>query len=205
MKKLFILSMLLAIFSQTGLSQSKYTLGDVRNARSLIWFGLDFSQARFYGPFMDREKMLSFDIPAWNTAFAEGRFTTFPMDLKKLLGMNYVFIDLSVVGERNSNIDISDLFGNNDKEKPQFTEDKVEKMVKKYTPAEKDGIGLVIIVESFDKTTELANVWVTYFDPITKTVIRTRKYTAKAAGMGIKHWCAPIVTILSDIRKNGVY
>jgi hypothetical protein len=158
-----------------------------------------------YGPFMEREKLLSSDIDAWNTAFVEGKVAMFPTDLKKLLGMDHVYVDLSVVNQRNAKIEIGDLFGNNDKEKPMMTEEKVQKMVKKYTPSEKDGIGIVVIVENFDKTTELANVWITYFDPATKTVIRTRKYTAKASGAGIKHWCSPIVTILGEIKKNGVY
>jgi len=205
MKKILTIVILIAILPVWSFSQSKYTLSDVRNARSMIWFGLDFSQARFYGPFMDREKILSFDIEAWNTAFVEGKVSLFPTDLKKLLGLDYVFIDLSVVNQRNSNIQIGDLFGNNDKEQLQITEDKIEKIVKKYKPNEKDGIGMVIIVERFDKTTELADFWVTYFNPVTKNVIRTRKYTAKASGAGIKHWCSPIVTILGEIRKNGIY
>ncbi len=205
MKKNLIAAFLLC-FSMVAAAQSKYTLADVRNARSLIWFGLDFSQARFYGPFVDKVKIKDTDLQAWNTSFTSDKgFLWMGIDLKKLLGMNYVFADLSVVNDHNRDIAVEDLFGNTDKEKPSWNEDRVIKMIRKYEPKEKDGIGLVMIVESFDKTTEMATIWVTYFDPSTREVIRTRKYFGKASGSGAKHWPNAVVNILNELRKNSIY
>jgi len=205
MKKLLAVSLLLCL-TIPCVSQTKYTVADIRNARSLIWFGLDFSEARMYGPFTDREQFPSVYIGEWNNAFVDGKATFFPTDLKKILGMDYIFYDLSIVRDRNKDIKVEELFGNSDKEKHLLTEDMIIKIIKKYDPKEKDGIGLVLIVENFDKSLEIVNVWVTYFDPTTKTVIRTRKYTGKAAGAGIiKHWTGGIVNILDDIKKHSIY
>lgn len=206
MKKNFLAALLVCI-SMVAAAQSKYTLADVRNARSMIWFGLDFSQARFYGPFEEKAKIKDVTIPTWNGMFVTEKGMLAPgNDLKKLLGMSYVFIDLSVVNDRNSGIEVGDLFGNNDNDKPAWNEDRVIKMIKKYDPKETDGIGLVLMVESYDKTTEMATVWVTYFDPAKKEVIRTRKYFGKAGGPGqTKHWNSAVVSILNELRKNSIY
>lgn len=202
-----LLSALLICVSMVAVAQSKYTLADVRNARSMIWFGLDFSDARFIGPFEEKAKIKDVTIPTWNGLFVKEKGILGPgNDLKKLLGMNYVFIDLSVVTQRNNDIAVEDLFGNTDKEITPWNEDKISRMVKKYDPVEKDGIGLVLIVENYDKTTEMAVVWVTYFDPASKVVIRTRKYFGKAGGPGqTKHWNTAIVNILNELRKNSIY
>lgn len=208
MKKTFIL-LLMAGLSLSLSAQSKYTLADVRNARSMIWFGLDFSQARFYGPFEEIVKVKDLYIPNWNGAFVTEKGMFGPgNDLKKLLGMSYVFIDLSVVTERNNAIAIEELFGNTDKDKMNWNEEKVAKMIKQYDPKEVDGIGLVLVVESFDKTTGMATVWVTYFDPAKKEVIRSRKYFGKMGGGPggqAKHWNTAIVNILNELRKNSIY
>lgn len=206
MKKNLLAALLICI-SMVAAAQSKYTLADVRNARSMIWFGLDFSQARFYGPFEEKAKVKDVTIPTWNGMFVTEKGMLGPgNDLKKLLGMSYVFIDLSIVSERNNAIEVEDLFGNTDKEKPSWNEDKVIKMVKKFEAKEKDGIGLVMIVESYDKTTEMATIWVTYFDPAKNEVIRTRKYFGKAGGPGqTKHWNTAVVNILNELRKNSIY
>lgn len=206
MKKSLLAALLICV-SMVAAAQSKYTLADVRNARSMIWFGLDFSDARFIGPFEEKAKIKDVTIPTWNGLFVTEKGLMGPgNDLKKLLGMSYVFIDLSVVSQRNNDIAVEDLFGNTDKETTPWNEDKIAGMIKKYDPVEKDGIGLVLIVENYDKTTEMAVVWVTYFDPASKVVIRTRKYFGKAGGPGqTKHWNTAIINILNELRKNSIY
>gem|GEM_PF-1683591 len=201
--KLFFLILVIPFYS--GFSQQSYTLNDIKNTDRLIWFGLDFSLARMYGTFNDKPKIQSVFLDAWNNTMVDGRIKGGgDFDLKKVLRKKRIDIDLSVVNTHNFKTTVGELFGFNDiNSSIQIDKKVIDSVLAQYNAKVRNGIGMVLIVESFDKTQELATVWVTFFDPDTNQVIYTRKYSGIADGMGMtKHWVIGILDILKEVRRN---
>ena len=64
----------------------------------------------------------------------------------------------------------------------------------------KSGIGVAFIIENFNKGTQEATVYVTFFDIATKKVLVCEKMTGKAMGVGMRnYWAGAIKSILKQI------
>ncbi len=75
-----------------------------------------------------------------------------------------------------------------------FPADTVIKAVKSYKLGRTSGIGLVIIPENFNKNTESASSWVTFFDIRTREVLWTVKVSGACSHLGYTaHWGTGIV------------
>jgi hypothetical protein len=87
-----------------------------------------------------------------------------------------------------------------------FNEGKIERneidgMVKKYVPdVKKEGIGCSFIIENFNKGTQTADFYVTFFDIASKKVLVCEKMSCKAAGIGMRnYWAGAIKAALKQI------
>ena len=68
---------------------------------------------------------------------------------------------------------------------------------------QKKGLAVVFIVQSFNKTTDLATVHVVFFDIASREVLWSKKETAKSGGGSTsKSWGAALHTILVNIEKK---
>ena len=77
-----------------------------------------------------------------------------------------------------------------------ITETDVQKIISDYK-SDKDGYGLVFVVESFNKTAVQGAIWVTYFDIKSKKVVFTTKLTSKPMGFGLRNfWAGSVYGIM---------
>jgi hypothetical protein len=113
-------------------------------------------------------------------------------NIKNLLEKEQLDVDLSIVTERNRNF-------NNSLETP--TKEIIARVIRDYKISKTEGIGLVFIVDSFDKLQEKAFVWVTFFDIASKKVLLTEKVqgkTKRSASM-VLHWGEAMLDIMSKV------
>jgi hypothetical protein len=76
-------------------------------------------------------------------------------------------------------------------------------MISGYKVHKTEGIGLVFIIDSFDKSTEKAKVWVTFFDIASKKVLLTEQVTGKTkrSSSMVLHWGTAMLDIMSGVPE----
>ena len=174
----------------------------VYTSTKATWFGIDFSKAAFAGDFSEfkdaggksgaqiRDKY----FPGWNDLIKN---ESEKYDLKKAYGKEEVTYDLTVVRQRNKAVDADKLMVD-DISQNTLTKADVEKIVSHYK-SDKTGLGILYVVQSFDKPAERATIWVTFFDIATRKVLSTEQYEGKAGGFGIRnYWAKSILHVLDD-------
>lgn len=106
-------------------------------------------------------------------------------DLKSALSIKNYQISFNWIVQENLKIDPTRLVTNSEY---SISEELVRKHVSRFSGIEKRGIGIIFIVESFNKFTKLANVWVTFFNIDTNEVFHTEKIQGAAGGIALRNY-----------------
>jgi len=197
MKKLLILSATSLFIVVQSYSQSAK---DVFSASEITWYGLDYSKARFISSaaFTNPYDIRSRFFDSWNGLVMN---EAEKYDVRGAFYKDKVNYNLDMINKRNQEKTKADEIVIN--KSYSFPEAEVQKVVSEYTPEEKSGIGVVFIVESYDKPSEMAYVWVTAFDIATKKVLITEKMAGKAQGIGIRnYWAYTTFQILKQLKSS---
>lgn len=188
MKKILIILSFLVVKS-VSFSQS---------TTDVVWFGIDFTQARLVGSegFTDVQKIKDYYFNEWNNVVVT---ESDKYNIQKYFGKTTVNRDLTIAERRNKTVSTANLVTNN-----SYTLDRsiVDKVIKDYK-SKQTGVGLVFIVESFDKTKEKAFVYVTMFDIATKKIIKCEKVEGSAVGFGFRnYWLGAIANVMKAGGKK---
>ncbi len=197
MKKLILIAGIFLVFS--FVSKGQYTPADVFKVDDITWYGLDFSNIKLVGSegFTDPYAIKNQFFYSWNNLIIT---EVDKYDLASFFHKSSVENDLSIVKERNMLPDPDELVINTNY---YFGEDQVKKIISEYDITGKEGIGLVFIMESFNKTEELGNMWVTFFDIETKEVLLSNKMSGKVGGFGFRnYWAKSIYSVMKSIEKK---
>lgn len=181
--------LLMIIATQAGLLAGQ-SREELREAESITWFGVDFSEARFVGRYDFKSPLELKDklIPAWNQLILR---EPEKYDISRYFNKSKVETELGDVYDRNSKIDESEILIDFPESNYELTEEKIQEIISEYK-TEYTGYGLVFIVESFNKSLQKGTVWVTYFHIHTKQVVLTKKMSAEPMGFGIKNYWARV-------------
>lgn len=203
MKKINVLILIVFIAASSVKAQGSK---EVFSTKEIVWYGMDFTKAKFVGQFdqgfgampATGSDMRNKWIPEWNALVAKEPQN---FDLKKSFHKDNVYYDIAPVNEVNSTIDVDACMS--------FNPGKIEKsdidgMIKKYKGGDKkEGVGLVFIIENFNKGAEVADVYVTFFDIASKKVLVCEKVSGKVNGIGMRnYWAGAIKAILKQIAKK---
>lgn len=179
---------------------------DVFNDGELVWYGLDFSRSKFVGEFetvkgaqpINAYELINKYIPGWNQLIVNEPAN---FDLKSAFQKKNVIYDIAPVESLNAKIPTQDLITMNSN---TISSADLVQMISNYkTGIKTNGLGLTIIVESFNKPKMLASVWVVFFDIETKKILLNKYCEGKPAGFGIRnYWAGSIKDILNDIRSK---
>ena len=164
----------------------------------VVWCGLDYSMVKCIGGygFNEPDQIKNKYFEGWNQLMlAEPSKYNF----KEAYDIDSQITDLSVVERRNDIPEIDSLVIN---EEYHFEPGAIKNVIKDYNLKKaKEGLGLVYIVESLDKTKIQSTIYVVFFDIATKEILWGRKYTHEAKGFGFRnYWAYPIY---STIKASG--
>ena len=186
------------------------TAKDVFTKDQIVWYGLDFSKAKMIGAFdqgagaapASGSEIKTKYVPAWNSLILN---ESAKYDIKKTFRKTEVYNDLSMVEKNNSKIDVDEFLTSNDY-KFDNPNSVVEGIVNSYDKGDKtEGIGLVFIVESFNKKATKASIYVTFFDIATKKVLFTEHMTGEPGGFGLRNYWARTIKEILDQIDRGTY
>ncbi|MDF2448609.1 MAG: hypothetical protein K0R26_1113 [Bacteroidota bacterium] len=178
---------------------------DISKAKEIVWYGLNFSKAKMVGQFdqavgagaATSSELKDKWIPSWNTlVVAEPQ----NFKIKEALKKDNIYIDLKPVEKMNHDIKSEDLVSMNTFAFEDAAKS-VQDVVTMMPPGDKtEGIGLVFIVETFDKPRNEASVYATLFDIKTRTVLASDRIVGTPKGIGLRNfWAGAIRHIIKQI------
>ena len=193
-------AMLLFIGTQPASAQ---TLKEFFNSSEvpLTYLGVDFTQAKVFNDIAAN----AMDIRDRQFAAINQVIINEPKkyDFQKAFSKSTVTNDISFVNAKNAKIDAEKIIEANSADEMRFKKATIESIVKGYNFKGKKGIGLMFIMESMNKASAQASMYVTLVDLASGKVLLTERMTAKAAGFGFRnYWAKTIAEVLKDIQKS---
>lgn len=185
------------------------TMQDFMNEEcDVIWFGLDFTKAKMIGSegFNDPVAIKEDYFRKWNhLMISEGD----KYEWGKALLLTDLKYDYGVVDAVNDEVKVKSLVIN---KSYSISEEDIAAAVSRYKIEDyKDGIGVVIVVESFDKIKEQGYGYITFFDVNSKKVLYNHKLVGEAGGFGFRNYWAGAIydwlkytrgRVMKDIKKE---
>lgn len=183
-----------------GTSVQAQTMADALNNKCQVtWIGLDFSEAKLIPTveFATVEADPGTAILKWNNLLEQEHEK---FDLAKALGISNVVTNTSYVAPVNEGVKSQDLLS---RTAITLDKEKVPSMVKKYKTNDGDGVGVVFVVSAFNKTSEIAEFYVTFFNMKTREVLHSERISGKPTGFGIRnYWAGAVTQVLKTIEKE---
>lgn len=195
----FGITCFLSLFFLSFLTAQPFGHPAIKNADEIIYFGLDFSKAKMIGSegFSNPDDIKARFFRSWNMVLVN---EASKYDLKKAFKKDVLRRDFSVIDERNTLPDAATLVINSDY---KITREDVEDVVKDYNGEYNSGVGLVFIIESFNKTGEIGKMWVTFFDIESKEVLVTRRYSGEPGGFGLRnYWVRTVYNVINQVGND---
>lgn len=196
MKRIFI-AILLA-----GLTAS-ITSRAAETNKPVVWCGLDYSKVKMIGTqdFRQPEEIFPRMLEDWNSLF----ITEMLPQLEKTFPS--VKTDLKAVEDRNAKANASQIDredGSTDEmvTPSSVTSADIARIVKSYDLKNKEGTGLVFIMDRLVKAQQMGCLYVVFFDVSSRTVLHSERVVAKAGGFGFRnYWFSPVKTAVKQLPK----
>jgi hypothetical protein len=194
MTRIFIVLTLTFIVITQTFGQKTYTsYHDVFKTTEITFYGYDFSKLKLIETKRMGEDMTQ-QIFGW-VAFCQERFTD--EKLKDWFRKEKVTSNLSPTIERAKKV--------NGKEVVTYTKntihpDSVQAFINAYNITEKEGIGLAVILECFEKDSKTTSGYFTFFDIASKKILLSDYFSGKEAdGYGLtNYWGVSLVGTTSN-------
>ena len=203
-RHLFFL-VIFSVISITGFSQ---TIKEVFSRNTTItWLGLDFSKIKLYGNFdqfsgageKTPEDLRDVYFKAWNDLIIN---EPKKFNLEKAFQKSTVEWDLEYMEKRNFRTDADGLMSKSSSSTSISLSD-IQENINEYKLDGKTGIGLVFIMESFNKGRETATMHIVFFNMASKEVLLAEKVTGSPGGFGIRnYWAGSIYHVLKQLWKG---
>jgi hypothetical protein len=182
--KLLIISFL--VLSNVAFSQKRkhgieyqYNVNTVLSATEIVYYGWDFSQFKMFAAdkISDADVILKDFIPTWIGMLNE----RYPPDQVAIHYKKKVTPNMVSVQDRIKKLTPDDIvtYMNYD-----FSIDTVKKVVGSYNLPEQSGIGLSIILESYNKSERYVTGYVTFFDIQSREIL----WSTKMKGLPGSKW-----------------
>ena len=170
--------------------------------QTIVWAGIDCSKVTMYGTegFNNPEDIISRYPEEWNTLFLKERLKEISKILKKDL-----VVDISSVQENNTTLSSKQIIAQDGKEllnKSDITPEIIAEMVSGYEFKEKEGLGVVFILDRLVKSEARGSLFIVFFDLSSKEILATNHTIEKAGGFGFRnYWFSIVKNSESNLKK----
>lgn len=187
---------------------SQNTAKDLFQAKEIVWYGLNFTEAKMVGSFdqaMGAGAATASEIKTkWMSAW-NGLMIAEPQNykLKEAFEKESVYYDIGPAEKANQSIKTGELMIPNafSFADPQKS---IKNAIARMSGGEKNtGIAATFVVESFNKTMDEATVYAVVFDIKTKAILISEKITGKPTGIGLRnYWAGAMKHVIKQIQKE---
>jgi hypothetical protein len=203
MKKQFV-TVLLLLIALVGESQTAKDLFRPGNVE-IRWLGIDFSHVKLIGDFSqfygagEKSNIQIRDnyFASWNRLIL-----TEPdkYDIKRMLMKDVIVYDLEMLTEINSLAPVETMESYNF---TNYSEKDIIDFVSLYDIEDKQGIGILFLAESLNKTTEEAFFHFIAISLETKELLIHERLRGKPRGFGLRnYWAGSIHSVIKKITKE---
>ena len=182
----YLLIGILLLYQNFGFAQRVYsTKHDISEAQEIVFFGYDFGHFKLFEPKRLMEDGIKKNIPLWIDYLSAKEDEDF---LKKKMRKNKIIFDFKYLTDIYHSLPESGLVSLS---KCTIPVDSIQSIINNYQTSQKEGIGLTIIVECFNKKIDASSAYFTFFDISTKKILMTDHYSTSnhASGLGLStYW-----------------
>ena len=180
-----------------SISLLSYSQKSAIKSKTLTWFGLDYSNANFIGTsdFNDPYTLKNTLFVQWNSVIIKEKDKYNFMKFYKKDDVKYY---TEIVSKRNQDTDVARAISDNYAKSMHLSKDTIQVIIDSYKiPDGMSGLGLVYIVESYNKFSNIGFYYVVFFNIANREVIYTERFDGKAKGVGMRnHWVNTVIYVL---------
>jgi len=185
-KRLFFLA---TCFVLAGAGNSQLTFKDYFNEQTpLTYLGIDFTEIKLAG--FSEEEMKDMAEKQFgfinNLIINEDEKKKF--NLPEFFHKRKVEKDISFSEEHNFKIEADKVKSAGGDDENRLTPAAVEKLIAGYDFADKEGMGAMIVAESFNRTKEQGTAYIVFIDLTTRKILYSEKFTEKGGGFGVRNF-----------------
>lgn len=194
MKKILIVISFVAVCHLSMAQEQAFTSSD------FVWCGVDFSNVKLVGAegFNDVDRIKDYFFDEWNQLLLD---ESDKYDFADAYYKDQRYDNISKAKERNLMPNVDELVT----ETPQDIDDAtIKKIAAAYKGVDnRSDLGLVYIVEDFNKTDENGKINVVFFDMNTGNVEWMKEYNVKPGGFGFRnYWARTIYEAMDESSKD---
>lgn len=198
--KMLCLMLSILCLSSAGFAQA---VQDISTPTEITWFGVDFSKVKLLGrdKFTNPSEIRDQQFNAINEVIVNEKKKFRIADFFHKDAVNYA---IDIVKARNLAVDIEAALSDEAGDAKALQMNDAENVIAQYDMGNKQGLGVVFIMESFDRLDGAsATMAVVLFDIGSKKVLQFERMTGKAGGMGFRnYWVATIFKVLREIDDD---
>lgn len=199
-KQIFLV--LAALFLMVSTLQAQEINDIFKEETPITWVGLDFSGAIFigdqerFGSEADTEALLK----EWNELM-EKEYKKY--NIGKSFDKTNVTLALDITIDHNAHLIVSEMFSDRLKDQDHIKPDDVQQILYSYDFGDRTGIGLMCVIEAFNKLNNQASMYFTFFDFATRKVMLTEKMIGVPGGSGVRNnWANAVFYALERLQKK---
>ena len=200
MKSVSVGLILIALF---GFYCRAQTVSDAFDSKvKIIWLGLDFTEAKLIGDFehFGVESSVKTFMASLNELMSNEREK---YDIAKTFEKSTVDYKLEICEKHNNGLKTEGMYSTELNDYLHLKPEDINKIAAGYDYQELHGMGLMFNIESFNKLTTQASMFVTFIDMDTKKVLFTERMTAEPSGFGIRnYWAGAVYAVMKNIEKK---
>jgi len=202
MLKNLILFFSISLFSLQISAQDSENGNLLHDYNDVMWCGIDFSKSKMIGSegFTNAYNVVDRFFGSWNNLILQ---ESDKYNIVEFYEKKTRLIDLTVVKQRNEAVDPNKLVIDKTTIDP-LTETDIQEVVDGYEEIEPgEGLGLLYIVEYFNKLENRALIHVVFFDTRSLEILWTEKYRTKPGGFGLRnYWARSILDTMEESGKD---
>lgn len=188
-----------------ALSTAQASPQDVVDAPSIVWAGIDYSQAQMIAPEEEDFRDLSAIFPGylriWNQLFLEEMVDDLSKAVRKPVEVDTTFAYESAPQVRADEVVVRRPGITADITERRLTEADLARVVSRYQVRAESGVGLVFVMESMVKSEEQACLYATFFDIGSHELLAAERLCGPVGGFGFRnYWFRPVKEAVDALR-----
>jgi hypothetical protein len=190
--KRFLTALIMLVCINT-FAQKNYALKDLFEQQTITWYGIDYSKTSFVANY-NRKDMHEIFI-GWNVLVKDEpeRY-----NLRRAMHRPSVTFDMASVDSINAATDPIISYADS-----TLTKDEIALMISRYKSTQKEGLGLVLLAESYNKGKNEGSHYAVIFDIASKKVLLSQRFISPPGGTGVRNfWAFSIYNTLNLLADH---
>lgn len=203
------LTLILSLFIVPFLSNGQ-NIEDLfqKSDTKVIWLGIDFSHVKLVGDFnhfaewgtQGAASIRDNYFPAWNNlVYKEYK----KYDVAGMLRKENMVLNTDYIYALNKKAPLEEMESKSD---PGYTEEDIQKFIKKYDFNVNEGLGILLIAESMNKYKEYAKYHFVVINMKNNKILLHELFTTQAGGIGLRnYWARTFFNVIKQVREQSYF